>query len=464
MNTGPIISKGRLVRLWLPLWFTWLMMAAEGPYLAAVIARLPDAKYNLAAYGVAFAFAILVEAPVIMMMSAATALVDGAASYRRLRNFTFALNTLLTATLVAMLATPFFAWFTEGVMGLDPEVAHRTWVALWFMLPWPAAIGYRRFYQGIMIRAGLTRRVAYGTGFRLVTMSVSALVLARATDLAGATIGALALSIAVCAEAVISQAMAGSAVRALTDENRADPAVARAEGSSPKTASGYFEIWRFYYPLALTSTIALAAHPIVTFFLGQARAAIESLAVVPVINGLVFLFRTQGLSYQEVAISVMDGNPENRPRAARFAVALGVLASAGLALIALTPLSRVWLVNVSGLTPELAAYAELPLRILVPLPALSVLLSWQRSIVILSRRTGAITAAAIVEVAGIVAVLMLALRGFDLVGVTAAALAFLAGRLAGNATLIPACRQTRPISAGGPTESAHDDGGEDHGR
>ena len=65
---------------------TWLMMSIEGPFVAAIIARLDDPKYNLAAFGVAFAVAILVESPVIMILSASTALVAGPLSYRRLRN------------------------------------------------------------------------------------------------------------------------------------------------------------------------------------------------------------------------------------------------------------------------------------------------------------------------------------------------------------------------------------------
>jgi hypothetical protein len=70
------------------------MMAIEGPFLAAVIARLPDPKFNLAAWGVAFAFAILVEAPIIMIMSASTALAEDAASFLKLRNFTYILNAI----------------------------------------------------------------------------------------------------------------------------------------------------------------------------------------------------------------------------------------------------------------------------------------------------------------------------------------------------------------------------------
>jgi len=57
------------------------MMAVEGPFLAAIIARLAQPKYNLAAYGVAFSFGLIIEAPIIMIMSAATALVENKDSF-----------------------------------------------------------------------------------------------------------------------------------------------------------------------------------------------------------------------------------------------------------------------------------------------------------------------------------------------------------------------------------------------
>ena len=64
------------------------MMAAEGPFLAAIIARLPSPEFNLGAYGVAFALAILIEAPVIMLMSAATSLVKDRISYLKTVSYT----------------------------------------------------------------------------------------------------------------------------------------------------------------------------------------------------------------------------------------------------------------------------------------------------------------------------------------------------------------------------------------
>lgn len=412
-----------LFRFWLPLQATWLMMSLEGPFLAAVIARLADPKHNLAAYGVAFALAILVEAPVIMMMSASTALVDSAANYRRLRHFMWMLNGGITATMLVLLFTPVWSLLTDRAMGLDPEVARLTWTSLLILLPWPAAIGYRRFYQGLLIRSGLTRRVAWGTLIRLGTMTVAALVCYFRTDLPGAWVGAIALSAGVCLEALASRVMAAGAVQKFLATDTGDVLSFRA-------------IWDFYLPLALTSTIALAVQPMVTFFMGVSRFPLESLAVLPVVNSLVFIFRSPGLSYQEAAITMLGRNWDNYPKVRLFAFILGVGSTACLALIAFTPISRLWLLTVSGLTTELADFALPPIRIMTLMPFLSVWLSFQRSLLVARRATGPITWASVIEVAGILVVLFVTIRMGHWVGATAAAAAFMAGRLMSNAFMV----------------------------
>ena len=361
-NDPPELTLGRLSRFWLPLQATWLMMAVEGPFLAAIIARLPDPKFNLAAYGVAFSLAIMVEAPVIMMMSASTALVDSAGNYRRLRNFTWLLNIGITAVMVLLIFTPAWDLVILRLIKLNPEVARLAHTSLIILLLWPAAIGYRRFYQGLLIRTGLTRQVAWGTVVRLVTMLLTTVVVLKTTDLAGAWVGACALSTGVFAEAVASRLMASRSIAELTAQQG-------------RRILSYREIFTFYYPLALTSTISLVVHPMVTFFLGQSRHALESLAVMPVINSLVFVFRTPGLSFQEAAITMIGRSWDNLATVKRFARWLGAGAALGLGLIALTPLSRVWFEGVSGLSPDLTQFALTPVRILVLMPAMSVLLS-----------------------------------------------------------------------------------------
>lgn len=418
---------------------TWLMMSLEGPFLAAVIARLADPTFNLAAWGVAFAFAILFEAPVIMIMSASTALVEDATSFRRLRNFTYTLNGIVTAIMAIALLPDNFDLIARDLIDLPEPVAALTRGALLILLPWPAAIGYRRFFQGLLIRDGRTRLVAYGTVLRLVTMAATGLTLYIGWSLPGAYVGAAALVAGVCAEAVASRVMARSSVRqrlAMSGGGEDGD-----EDADDDTELSYGRIVEFYLPLALTSMLSLAIHPMITFFLGRARFAVESLAVLPVVNSLSFIFRSVGLSYQEVAIALLGKRLEHFRALARFATMLGIGASVGLAIVAFTPLADVWFQTVSGLEPELARFAIVPTRILALLPALSVLLSFQRALLMRGRHTRPITTATALEVAGILTLLMALIHGLQLVGVTAAAIAYVLGRLISNGFLLVPCRR-----------------------
>ncbi len=408
-------------------------MSLEGPFLAAVIARLADPKFNLAAHGVAFAFALLVEAPVIMIMSASTALVDNATNFNRLRKFTYSLNAAVTGVMLLILVPPIYAFLMQDIIALPKEVANLTYVALWILLPWPGAIGYRRFYQGLLIREGSTRLVAYGTVLRLVTMATTAVLLYVLLAPPGAYVGAAALAVGVSVEALASRWMARNSVRKLTAMRP------READTSPTLSHG--QIARFYYPLALTSLIGLAAQPMLTFFMGRSPAPVESLAVFPVVAALSFIFRSMGLSYQEVAIALMGQRYEHVRELGRFALGLGIISSVGLAIVAFTPLLGVWYQTLSGLSAELTRYAVLPTIILVPIPLLAVVLSYQRGILVVGHVTRPITWATVIEVTTIALGFPLLSWRFGMVGVSAAMVTFLVGRIAGNLFLVRPCLQ-----------------------
>ncbi|MCP5061704.1 MAG: hypothetical protein GY936_04470, partial [Ignavibacteriae bacterium] len=291
-KTKSKLTTKKIFKFWLPLAATWLMMSMEGPFIAAIIARLPEPKYNLAAFGVAFSFALIIEAPVIMIMSASTALVKDKFSFSRLRNFTYIINAIITLLMLVFLIPSIFNYVTTDLMSLPKKVADLTYIATIILLPWPGTIGYRRFYQGILIRHNQTRRVAYGTIIRLVMMSLTALILYIYYDFDGVIVGASALTIGVTTEAIASRLMSSNVVKLVKQK-------------VSRVILSYKEIIVFYYPLALMSLIGLGVHPMVTFFIGQSKMPLESLAVLPVINSLVFIFRSAGLSFQEVGITLI---------------------------------------------------------------------------------------------------------------------------------------------------------------
>jgi hypothetical protein len=417
----PELTWKKIAAFWLPLYSTWLMMSMEGPLIAAIIARLTDAKFNLAAYGVAFSLGMIFESPIIMMLSAANVLVKDRKSFLKLRRFSNSLNILITLVMLLVLIPPVFFWLTRSLIGLPWNVARLTHLASILLIPWPAAIGYRRFYQGILIGNGMPQLVAYGTVVRLSSMAATALLLFLFSALPGACVGAAALSAGVVMEAMASRFMARKLVRDLLAEPE------KSHGTKP--AFGYRSLIGFYFPLALTSILALAIYPLISFFMGKSRLPIESLALLPVLNALTFIFRSAGLSFQEAAIALLGHGANSYRKLRAFALLLGATASLLLGLISFTPAVFLWFHHISGLELELSRLAILPIRIMAVLPALEVLLAFQRSLLVKGKNTRPVIMATATEVTVIAAVLLLAISRAHMVGVVAAALAAVSGRL-----------------------------------
>lgn len=426
MNTKRDLTQKTILAFWIPLAATWLMMSIEGPYLSALIARLAEPKFNLAAYGIAFSLALIIEAPVIMMMSASTALVKDYHSFRQLRKFNYILSLSLTAGMIVLSLPAIFYFVTEDLIGLPREVSYLTHLAVIILIPWPGAIGYRRFYQGILIRNNLTRLVAYGTIIRLISMSITAYILYKFTDVPGVVVGASALSTAVICEAFASKLMVRKLLIRLKSQIT--------EAQNKLTIK---EIIKFYYPLALTSLLTLGIQPFVTFFIGQSRMPLESFAVMPVVTSFVFIFRGLGLSYQEVVVALIGDNMQGFNQLKKFGIKLAAILAGALILIAFTPLAEVWFRDVSGLSETLTEFAKLPLMIMSFFPALTVLISFQRAVLVKANETKQITYGTAIEFIGIILVVAVCIKYFGLYGAVAATIAFVIGRFAACGYLMP---------------------------
>jgi Na+-driven multidrug efflux pump len=425
------LTYKKIFYFWVPLAATWIMMSVEGPFLASLIARSSEPKFNLAAYGIAFSFALVIEAPIIMMMSAAIALVKNKQSFHKLKNFTYVVNVLITMIMLIAIIPGVFCFITETLIGLPGEISRLTHIATIILLPWPGAIGYRRFYQGILINNNLTRRVAYGTAVRLIAMLVCGSVLYISGFVEGVVIGATSLSFAVIMEAIAVRLMVSSTLKKINSE----------ELSSVQNLT-YKQILKFYYPLALTSIIGLGVQPLVTFMVGQSRMAIESLAVLPVVTSFIFVFRSLGLSYQEVVIALLGERKEGLTPLLRFAFILASFLVGGLAMVAFTPLADFWFITVSGLSDSLADFARLPLMIMFFFPALTVLISIQRGLLVASKYTKPITMATVLEFITIIIVMLTLIHKFDAVGAVAAMLSLITGRVVANIYLISASSES----------------------
>jgi len=354
-------------------------MGLELPVVSAVMARLADPEINLAAYGgVTMPLALLIEAPIMMLLSASTALGRDLASYRFMHRFMMIAGAALTAVHAAFAFTPLFDLVMVPLLGPPEVVVEPARLGLQVTLPWTWAIAYRRFHQGLLIRFGRSIHVSIGTVVRLLVMTAT-VVTAALAGAPGIMAAGLAISSGVLAEAVY----AGLTARRVVNGPLADaPAV------TPALSWPAFRA--FYVPLAVTSLVSLLMQPLGSAAISRMPAALPSLAVWPVVGGLLFMLRSLGFAFNEVVVAMLE-RPGAFTKLLRFALLLSVAVTGATVLLAFTPLSRLWFGVVSGLEPDLMRLATVGFAFALLWPALDVLRNLFTGVIVHGRKTGSIT-------------------------------------------------------------------------
>ena len=420
----PPLPTRRILQTWWPLAASWLLMGIESPAITAIIARLAQPEVNLAAFGgILYPLALIIESPILMLLSASTALSKDWDSYLKVRRFMMRASALLTALHVLFTFTPLYYFVAARLIGAPAEIVEPARLGLMIMIPWTWAIAYRRFNQGVLIRFGHARAVGLGT---LVRLSADGLVLAAGYLLRmrpGIVVAASTLTAGVVSEAIY----AGLRVRpVLRTQLRLAPPVAQA-----LTARAFLQ---FYVPLALTSMLNLLADPLTSAALSRMPDALESLAAWPVVSGLIFLFRSLGMAYNEVVIALLD-EPGAAHTLRRFTGWLAALTTTLLLAITATPLAPFWFGRVSALNPRLVALARRGLWLALPVPGLNALQSWFQGTIVHSRRTRGITEAVGAYLLASSTVLWAGVAWGRVTGISVGLAAVTAGRLAQTISL-----------------------------
>ncbi|MCA9986310.1 MAG: hypothetical protein KDE59_18505 [Anaerolineales bacterium] len=391
------MSQRRIFVFWLPLLASWLLMTGEGPVVSAIINRLPNEVIMLAAQGIAVSLSVFIESPIINMLSTGTAMVKDHASYVLVRNFTLQWLVLLTIVTIIVAFTPVFDLVVSGWLQAPPEVAVWVRPGLKIMTFWSAAIGWRRFLQGVLIGFDRTRYIAYGTAVRLAATALTAISLAVGTDWAGAIIGPTALMVGVFFEAL----MATWAIRPLL-KNELAPAAAVSSAESALTWSALF--W-FHLPLVGTSALALSAQPIIASTLARLANPTQTLAAWPIVFQLMLLLRAPALAIPEVTIALLR-EKDSFDAIRKFSLRLTGITLAMTALIALTPIASFYLYQVQDAAQDVGQIARDGLGVFLFMPPLMVLVSWLRGVLIHVRATPTVNLGMAVNLATMIVVLV----------------------------------------------------------
>jgi hypothetical protein len=384
-GAAPPMPASRVFKTWWPLAASWLLMGAELPVLSAIVARLAEPEINLAAYGgIVFPLALIIESPIIMLLAASTALSRDWASYRKLRRFMMVTGGTLTGLHILVAFTPLYYFVIEGILRAPAEIVEPARIGLMIMTPWTWSIAYRRFNQGVLIRFGYSKTIGVGTVIRLYADGLVLFIGYYLGNLPGIVVATCAVAAGVISEA----AYVGLVVQPVLKKHVkfAPPA------EQALTLRGFLD---FYIPLAMTSLLTLIVQPMGSAALGRMPQPLESLAVWPVVTGLIFMLRGLGMAFNEVVVALLD-EPLSLNILHRFTLWLAGGTTAALFILAATPLSGIWFEGVSALSPNLANLARSSLWIGLFMPALTVFQSWYQGAILNGRRTRGITEAVVI--------------------------------------------------------------------
>ena len=395
MASSPPLSTQGILKTWWPLALSWFMLTVEQPILAAVVARSVDAKVQLAAWGLAFSLILVLSAPSISMLAASTALSRDRESYRRGRGYMLWLCVGLTSAHFLLAYTPLFDLVVLQLIAPPPEIVEPVRTGVRILLPFIPSLAIRRFQYGVLIRCDQTRALSVGTLLRLVLEVALALGLYWLARWDGITVATTAITAGVMFEAVY----ATMRVRPVLRNNL----LTVLPGERPLTVHRFM---RLYLPLVLTTLMQIMLQPLVSASLSRMPDSLGSLALWPVLYGVLIMTNSAAIAYVEAVIVLLD-RPGSIEALQRFAWQLGLALSAVPLTLAVTPIGDIWFERFAALPPELLLQAQITLWLMIPLPALTALSSWFQGALISGQRTRSITEAVSLSVTTITVLLTL---------------------------------------------------------
>jgi Na+-driven multidrug efflux pump len=369
----PALSYRHLLSFYIPLALSSSMMTLEPLVINTALSHAPNSETTLAAYSVMFSIALVIEAPVIMLVSASNALSKTQDSFRKLFRFMLILAMSVVVIGFVVSLTPLYGWLVLDLMGIPPAVAQAVRPGLVIMSIWPFPIAWRRTLQGLLIAHNRTPVVTAATLVRLLGL-IGALVVGRhGMGDRMLVVSALAMQVAVIAESLVVTPPAFRIVR----EMPSGPA------EKPLTWGGLF---RFYQPLAMMMILRQIGRPMLSAGIAAAQLPERSLAAWSVAWSLIMLPFGVTMGLEQVAIA-KGTTPPSLARVRRFAWGVGLVLSGALVLLAFVPAATSALGGLFELTPEIQPLVILVLRITAMLPLLQSLQALLRGVAIGEERT-----------------------------------------------------------------------------
>lgn len=330
-----------ILMFFLPLIFMTEMHQVTHTLVHAFLARLSDPTITLAAFSVAFAFNTTISSVNQVGIQGGISFIKNRASFWQIVRFYGAVCIILFVCIESVALTTTGDILFGKWVGASAKVVKQARKASAIMALWVFPILIRNLCYALAMIYRRTTIISNATIIRL--SSIVVFLFLYPLWIEGAAVGATAMASCMAVEAVYMVIVIRPFFARLDKENKEIPS--------------YHEIWRFSWPLMINQSSERAVVLTINFFLGQLTNPDLALAGFGVINGLMRTFLSPLRNIVQT-VQTLVRSREDMKLIFRFTLITTLFFVAIIFLIFYSPLHRVVLDDVVGLTSELSQYAS----------------------------------------------------------------------------------------------------------
>ena len=324
----PDLRFRRLLTVWAPLAFTFLLVTGSTPVVNACINRLPDRihEVDLAAFALFLSVIVVLHSPLFVAREISMKLSVDRAGARRALKFCLGV-AVLSSVLEVLIGATQLGRILLGAFTEREDVVAIAQPAFLYIWPAPFAIAVRAVYQAHQIQRDDTLFVGLGTLVRLIVIAIFGFLLAPDLAMSGPVLGAIAIAVGIFIEMVFA-VWRGRAV-ARPPETSTD---------APPSLMG------FAVPLMFANLLGVLAS---LFYLRIAALVAKdvqqtSLAAFQEIRPLAWMFTAGGFALQSLTTAKVRVRADEAPMF-RFSAIVGGALTVALAIVAFVPPLRSWI-------------------------------------------------------------------------------------------------------------------------
>ena len=403
----------QFIRFLVPLAVATLALEIGGQFLNGGMARVPRATETLAAFGLALGLKSILTGALYQSRQLALAMIDNRLQLRSASRFVFTAGVLLSVA-TAVLGLPGLGrWVVKDLHDLTTVIADQTQLALLLMSPLPLINGLSRYLSGLLARYRRTEIITLSQIGSILTSIAAVLIL-----LGNRYINQTPILLPVAATFLGAIIEFGVLLWGHLRFSRPSLPI---KGPSLTIR----DILHFLWPLAVIMIFQGFSRPLINLIVSRGSNGTEALAVLTVIYTLGHI-HYGWVNENRSLIPVFRDETGYLPYARRFIVACGCISFAMALILFWTPIRWVLLIDLIGVTPELAELCVQPLMVFTFFPFAVTLRAYYHGVGIVNRITQSMATSGPSRLTAI-SIGLFVLSFFDLPGATRGIGALLCG-------------------------------------